>query len=81
MAIALYTLLVGAGAAVVRAAIMGGLALLRRQIGRRQQGLNSLGFVAALMVLEGYTRLRTDRDGWIELSTDGGRMWVEVERE
>src|SRR3990172_6865320 len=51
VAIALYTLLVGAGAAVVRAAIMGGLVLLARQIGRRQQGLNSLGFVAALMTL------------------------------
>ena len=51
VAIALYTLLVGAGAAVVRAAIMGGLTLLARQIGRRQQGLNSLGFVAALMTL------------------------------
>ncbi|MBU2611467.1 MAG: ComEC/Rec2 family competence protein, partial [Chloroflexi bacterium] len=47
--IALYTLLVGADAAVVRAAFMGGLALFARQVGRRQDGLNTLVFVAALM--------------------------------
>ncbi len=51
VAIAIYTLLVGADAAVVRAAIMGGLTLFAVQIGRRQDGLNTLAFVAALMVL------------------------------
>ncbi len=49
--IALYTLLVGADAAVVRAAFMGGLALFARQVGRRQDGLNTLVFVAALMAV------------------------------
>jgi competence protein ComEC len=49
--IAAYTLLVGAEAAVVRAAIMGGLSLFARQIGRRQDGLNSLAIVAAAMAL------------------------------
>jgi hypothetical protein len=29
----------------------------------------------------GYPLLRTDRNGWIELSTDGEQMWVEVEKE
>jgi hypothetical protein len=29
-----------------------------------------------LQVVEGYTLLRTDRNGWIELSTDGEQMWV-----
>jgi hypothetical protein len=33
-----------------------------------------------LELLQGYTLLRTDRNGWIELSTDGESMWVEVER-
>jgi len=33
-----------------------------------------------LEAVEGYTLLRTDRHGWIELSTDGEEMWVEVER-
>ncbi len=47
--IAVYTILVGADAAVVRAAFMGGLALFARQVGRRQDGLNTLAFVAALM--------------------------------
>ncbi len=51
VAIALYTFLVGASASVLRAAIMGGLSLLGQQIGRRQQGLNTLAFVAALMTL------------------------------
>ena len=51
VAIAIYTLLVGADAAVVRAAIMGGLTLFAAQIGRRQDGFNTLAFVAALMAL------------------------------
>ncbi len=51
LGIAMYTLLVGADAAVVRASIMGGLALLARQVGRRQDGLNSLALTAALMAL------------------------------
>ena len=29
----------------------------------------------------GYTLLRTDRNGWIQLSTDGEQLWVEVERD
>jgi competence protein ComEC len=33
-----------------------------------------------LHALQGHTLLRTDRNGWIELSTDGEQMWVEVER-
>jgi beta-lactamase superfamily II metal-dependent hydrolase len=33
-----------------------------------------------LQALQSYTLLRTDQHGWIELSTDGEKMWVEVER-
>ena len=33
-----------------------------------------------LISLEGYNLLRTDRNGWIEITTDGEQMWVEVER-
>ena len=47
--IAIYTILVGADAAVVRAALMGGLGLLGRQLGRRQDGVASLLFVAIVM--------------------------------
>jgi competence protein ComEC len=46
-----YTILVGGEAAVVRAAIMGGLALFAKQVGRRQFGLNTLLAVALLMCL------------------------------
>ncbi len=48
--IAAYTLLVGADPAVVRAALMGGLGLLARQVGRQQHGLTTLAFSAAVMV-------------------------------
>ena len=50
-AISAYTVLVGAEAAVVRAAIMGGLSVFARQVGRRQAGLNSLGLIAGVMAL------------------------------
>ncbi len=33
-----------------------------------------------LQALQGYNLLRTDQNGWIELTTDGKQMWVEVER-
>ncbi len=33
-----------------------------------------------LEALEGYNLLRTDINGWIEITTDGSQMWVEVER-
>jgi competence protein ComEC len=50
--IALYTLLVGATPAVVRAAIMGGLGLFGYQIGRRQSGLHALSLSAAVMGIQ-----------------------------
>jgi hypothetical protein len=35
---------------------------------------------ATLQSLEGFNLLSTDRNGWIELVTDGTLMWAEVER-
>jgi competence protein ComEC len=49
--IGLYTLLVGADAAVVRAAVMGTLSLIARQIGRRQHGLNAAALASLIMIL------------------------------
>ena len=49
LGIAVYTILVGADAAVVRAAIMGGTAVFASLVGRRQAGLNTLAAVAAVM--------------------------------
>ena len=43
-----------------------------------RDGLPDLETLAAT---EGYTLLRTDQNGWIQLSTDGYKMWIEVERE
>jgi competence protein ComEC len=49
--VGIYTLFVGADPAVVRAAIMGGLALFAAQSGRRAHGLTSLAFAVWLMTL------------------------------
>ena len=46
-----YAALAGASASVVRSAIMGGVAIFAIRLGRRQSGLNSLAFVAAVMAL------------------------------
>lgn len=35
---------------------------------------------AVLQSLDGYTLLRTDHHGWIQLTTDGVEMWIEVEK-
>jgi competence protein ComEC len=51
LVIGLYTLLVGAQAGVVRAAIMAGMGMFAVLLGRRQSGVNTLAFVAALMAL------------------------------
>src|SRR5687768_6270917 len=51
LGIALYTFVVGADAAVVRAAVMGSLALFAKQVGRRQFALNTLLAVAFVMTL------------------------------
>jgi len=54
LAVAGYTVLAGAGASVVRAAVMGSLALLAAQLGRRSggaAGFNTLAFTAAVMCL------------------------------
>ena len=47
LGIATYTILVGASPSVLRAAFMGGLAIFARQMGRRQNGLNTLAVTAA----------------------------------
>ena len=49
--IAFYTIMVGGNAAVIRAAIMGGLSVFGSYFGRRNQGLNTLAFSGALFVL------------------------------
>lgn len=51
IAISGYTLMVGADAAVVRAAIIGTLGVLGSLFGRRQNGLNSLGIAVLGMLL------------------------------
>ncbi len=49
LGIGAYTLLVGADAAVLRAALMGGIGLLGKSLGKRQDGIASLLFVSVIM--------------------------------
>lgn len=49
--IALYAVLVGGGASVVRASIMGGMTIISGLLGRKQTGLNTLAFTAFCMLL------------------------------
>ena len=51
LGIGFYTLLVGADAAVVRAAVMGGLSIFAQQIGRRQHGLNAAALASFVMII------------------------------
>ncbi len=53
------------------------LVLLSVAAGNRE-GLPSPEVIESLA---GYPLLRTDRNGWIEIATDGEQMWVTVERE
>ncbi len=46
-----YTFLVGGDAAVLRAALMGSLSLVARQIGRRNTGINGLAVAAIILAL------------------------------
>ena len=68
-------LLVGAGASVVRAVIMGVLGLFVVQLDRCQDGRKILPGCARGAGV--YTLLRADHNGWIEVTMDGVQMWVE----
>jgi hypothetical protein len=43
--------------------------------------LEGLPSPETLNSVAGYNLLRTDQNGWIELITDGERVWIEVEKE
>lgn len=73
--IAVYEVLAGASAAVVRVVGMGVLALLS---GSAEDKLDRTD-EETLEKIEDYQLFRTDQKGWIEVSTDGERLWVEVE--
>ncbi len=49
--IAGYAILAGGSASVLRAALMSGSGLLAKQLGRRQDGINTLAFTAALLCI------------------------------
>ena len=43
--------------------------------------LRGLPSPEVLQFLDGIMILRTDLNGWIDIKTDGDRLWIEVERE
>ncbi len=53
-----YAMMAGASPSVVRAAIMGALAMIGRSIGRTRTAVNSLGLAAGIMVLDNPLILR-----------------------
>lgn len=55
---------------------LGSVVLLSVSSGDRQ----SLPTLETLEVMQGYTLLRTDRNGWIDPTMDGAQLWVEVEK-
>lgn len=76
MRIAVYEVLAGASAAVVRVVGMGVLALLNVSAEDKLDRTDE----ETLEKMEDYQLFRTDQKGWIEISTDGERLWVGVER-
>jgi beta-lactamase superfamily II metal-dependent hydrolase len=42
---------------------------------------NGMPDTEVLESLEGFSLLRTDENGWIEIATDGTQMWVNVEKQ
>lgn len=75
MGIALYVLLAGADAPVVRAAIMGGLYVLALRFGRRAEVRTSLIFAAVLMTLVNPAWLR-DPGFQLSFSATAGLIWL-----
>ena len=41
---------------------------------------NGMPDTEVLDLLKDYDLLRTDKNGWIDVATDGRQMWVNVER-
>lgn len=70
-----YTLMAGASPSVVRAAIMGGLAIIGRSIGRSRTALNSLGLAAAVMVFFNPLILR-DIGFQLSVAATAGILWI-----
>ena len=59
-----------------------GVSILDSRMGATNSGgRGDLPSPETLAAVEGCTLLRADRNGWIQVSTDGEQLWVEVERQ
>jgi competence protein ComEC len=72
-AIVLYTVLAGAGASVVRAAVMGGVALVTRESGRRGRAASALG-LAVWSLLLADPRIAGDAGFQLSVAATGGLL-------
>jgi len=72
-AIVVYTLLAGAGASVVRAAVMGGVVLVVRESGRRGRAAAALG-LAVWMLLLSDPRIVSDVGFQLSVAATGGLL-------
>jgi len=75
--IALFVLMVGAEASVVRAAIMGFLGLLAKEVGRRSYFRNAIAVTAALMVLYDPTILGSNAGFQLSFASLLGIVYLE----
>jgi competence protein ComEC len=73
VAIALYTLLAGAGASVVRAAVMGGVVLVVRESGRSGRAAAALGLAVWLLLLAD-PRIASDVGFQLSVAATGGLL-------
>jgi competence protein ComEC len=77
LVIAFFVLMVGAGSSVVRAAVMGLLALLAKEIGRRYDIRNAITVTAALMVLADPRVLGSDAGFGLSFASLLGIVYLE----
>ena len=75
LGIALYVLLAGADAPVIRAALMGGLYVLALRFGRRAEARTSLMFAATLMTMVNPVWIR-DPGFQLSCSATAGLIWL-----
>jgi len=74
--IAFFTIMVGASASIVRAALMGVIVLLARMEGRRYKAPNALIFTGALMIFHNPAILRFDIAFQLSFMATVGLMYV-----
>ncbi len=77
MAVAAFVVMTGASASVVRAGLMGGLALLAQHSGRMSFGFNTMLFASAIMLIQNPLLLQFDIGFQLSFGAMAGLMFVQ----